>query len=87
MSDVIRDIKANYREVEQLLSFHYEEVEGEEFYRYIFPNNQDQGELSGDYSKPNAVYLYKDPKDEGTDRQLRRRIMLNDTWGEDYRSL
>ena len=31
MSDVIRDIKANYREVEQLLSFHYEEIEGEEF--------------------------------------------------------
>ena len=85
MSNVIRDIKANYREVEQLLSFHYEEVEGEEFYRYIFPNNQDQGELSGDYSKPNAVYLYKDPKDEGTDRQLRRRIMLNDTWENDYK--
>ncbi len=85
MSDIIKDIKANYREVEQLLSFHYEEVEGEEFYRYIFPNNQDQGELSGDFSKPNAVYLYKDPKDEGTDRQLRRRIMLNDTWENDYK--
>ena len=85
MSNNIKDIKANYREVEQLLSFHYEEVQGEEFYRYIFPNNQDQGELSGDYSKPNAVYLYKDPKDEGTDRQLRRRIMLNDTWENDYK--
>ena len=85
MSIIIRDIKANYREVEQLLSFHYEEIEGEEFYRYIFPNNQDQGELSGDYSKPNAVYLYKDPKDEGSNRQLRRRIMLNDTWEEDYK--
>ena len=85
MSDNIKDIKANYREVEQLLSFHYEEVEGEDFYRYIFPNNQDQGELPGDYSKPNAVYLYKDPKDEGTDRQLRRRIMLNDTWENDYK--
>lgn len=85
MSNIIKDIKANYIEVEQLLSFHYEEVEGEEFYRYIFPNNQDQGELSGDFSKPNAVYLYKDPKDEGTDRQLRRRIMLNDTWEEDYK--
>ncbi|HEY4543357.1 MAG TPA: HTH domain-containing protein [Tissierellaceae bacterium] len=85
MSNVIGDIKANYIEVEQLLSFHYEEVEGEEFYRYIFPNNQDQGELSGDFSKPNAVYLYKDHKDEGTDRQLRRRIMLNDTWENDYK--
>ena len=45
MSDNIKDIKANYREVEQLLSFHYEEVEGEEFYRYIFPNNQNEGIL------------------------------------------
>ena len=85
MSIIIRDIKANYREVEQLLSFHYGEVKGEEFYRYIFPNNQDEGEMPGDYSKPNAIYLYKDPKDEGTDRQLRRRIMLNDTWENDYK--
>ncbi|HLR34259.1 MAG TPA: hypothetical protein VK071_02900, partial [Tissierellales bacterium] len=85
MSNNIIDVKKNYREVEDLLFFHYKEIEGEEFYRYIFPNNQAQGELSGDYSKPNAVYLYKDSKDEGTDRQLRRRIMLNDTWEEDYK--
>ena len=85
MSNNIKDIKANYREVEQLLSFHYEEVQGEEFYKYIFPNNQDKGEMPGDYSKPNAIYLYKDPKDEGTERKLRRRIMLNDTWEEDYK--
>src|SRR5699024_3586884 len=85
MASNIIDVKKNYIEVKDLLSFHYKEVEGEEFYRYIFTNNQNEGEYSGDYSKPNAVYLYKDPKDEGTDRQLRRRIMLNDTWKNDYK--
>ncbi|MBC2922087.1 MULTISPECIES: hypothetical protein [Bacillota] len=79
------DIRKNYREIEDLLSFHYKEVEGEEFYRYVFPNNQNEGEYSGDYSKPNAIYLYEDERDKGTERRLRRRIMLNDTWEEDYR--
>lgn len=60
MANNIIDIRKNYREVEDLLSFHYKEVEGEEFYRYIFPNNQNEGEYSGDYSKPNAIYLYED---------------------------
>ena len=85
MSNNIKNKKKNYKEVEELLGFHYEEIEGKEFYKYIFPNNQDEGEMLGDYSKPNAIYLYKDPKDEGTERKLRRRIMLNDTWEEDYK--
>ncbi len=75
----------SYNELVKYLSTDYKELEGEEFYRYIFPNNQNEGEYSGDYSKPNAIYLYKDPKDEGTERKLRRRIMLNDTWEEDYK--
>ena len=54
MSNNIKNKKKNYKEVEELLSFYYEEVKGEEFYRYIFPNNQDEGEMTGDYSKPNA---------------------------------
>lgn len=85
MSNNIKNKKKNYKEVEELLSFHYEEIEGEEFYKYVFPNNQDQGDFSADYSKPNSVYLYKDPKDEGTERKLRRRIMLKDTWEKDYK--
>lgn len=85
MSNNIIDVKKNYKEVEELLSFYYGEIEGEDFYRYIFPHNQDEGEMSGDYSKPNAIYFYKDPKDEGTERKLRRRIMLNDTWKDDYK--
>jgi len=85
MSNSIIDKKKNYREVEDLLSFHYKEIDGEEFYRYVFPNNQDQGEYSENYSKPNAIYLYEDEKDKGSKRRLRRRIMLNDTWEDDYK--
>ncbi len=75
----------NYRDMISYLEKDYEEVEGKDFYMDIFPDNQNEGELSGDYSKPNAVYLYRDPEDEGTDRKLRRRIMLNDTWEDDYK--
>ena len=85
MSNEIVDKVKNYKEVKDLLGFHYSEVDGEEFYKYVFPDNQDQGEFSEDYSKPNSVYLYKDPKDEGTERKLRRRIMLKDTWEKDYK--
>ena len=85
MANNIIDVKKNYTEVKDLLSFHYKEVEGEEFYRYIFPNNQNEGEYSGDYSKPNAIYLYEDERDKGTERRLRRRIMLKDTWEKDYK--
>ncbi len=85
MSNGIKNKKENYREIEQILSFHYPEIEGVDFYKYIFPNNQNEGEYSKKYSKPNSIYLYKDPKDEGTERRLRRRIMLNDTWEEDYK--
>jgi hypothetical protein len=45
MSNNISDKKKNYKEVDQLLSFRYEEVGGVEFYRYIFPNNQNEGIL------------------------------------------
>ncbi len=61
-----------------------DEVDGCSFYRYIFPDNQKQGEQGVHYEKPNAVFLYNDEKDEGTRRRLRRRIMLSDTWEEDY---
>lgn len=74
----------NYREQIEYLSNQYDEIDGYDFYRYIFPNNENQGELNTDFSKPNAVYLYEDEKDKDTDRTLRRRIMLNDTWGDDY---
>ena len=84
MSNGIIDKKSNYVEVRELLDDYYSEVEGKDFYHYLFPNNQNEGEYSDNYSKPNSIYLYKDPKDEGTQRELRRRIMLNDTWEEDF---
>ena len=84
MANNIKDIDKNYVKVKEILSNRYEEVGGYDFYRYIFPNNQNEGEYSDKYEKPNAIYLYKDDKDEGTKRTLRRRIMLNDTWEDDY---
>lgn len=73
-----------YIEVLEVLNVLYDEVDGYSFYDYIFPDNQKQGEQCGHYEKPNAVYLYTDEKDSGTRRRLRRRIMLSDTWKEDY---
>ncbi|WP_419247563.1 hypothetical protein [Ruminococcus albus] len=74
----------NFRECYELLSNVYDQVNGEDFYRYIFPDNENSGELSSDFSHPNAIYLYHDEQDEGAKRRLRRRIMLNDTWASDY---
>jgi len=74
----------NSREQIEYLSNQYDEIDGYDFYRYIFPNNENQGELNTDFSKPNAVYLYEDEQDKDTDRTLRRRVMLNDTWCDDY---
>ena len=83
MSNNIEDKKGSYEVVRNILSSRYQEVNGYDFYRYIFPDNQNVGELSGNYSKPNAIYLYRD-EEEDPDRTYRRRIMLNDTWEDDY---
>ena len=74
----------HYRAVTGLLEANFQEIDGYDFYQYIFPNNESQGEWNTDFSKPNAIYLYRDPEDQGTRRTLRRRIMLTDTWKEDY---
>lgn len=74
----------NYSEQLAYFSNQFKEIDGYNFYKYIFPNNENQGELLTDYSKPNAIYLYQDDKDQDTVRRLRRRIMLNDTWENDY---
>lgn len=79
-----KETPQEYIEVLEALSSVYDEVDGCSFYRYIFPDNQKQGEQGGHFEKPNAVFLYKDEKDEGTKRRLRRRIMLSDTWENDY---
>ena len=84
MSNNIEDKLGNYINVKNILSSQYQEVNGYDFYRYVFPNNQDQGENSEKYSKPNAIYLYRDEDEEDPKRTYRRRIMLNDSWEEDY---
>lgn len=74
----------NYSEQIEYLSNRFDEIDGYDFYKYIFPNNENQGEYNTDFSKPNAIYLYEDERDQDTKRRLRRRIMLNDTWEDDY---
>lgn len=74
----------SYSDVYDFLSYQFDKVNGYDFYKYIFPNNENKGELCTDFSKPNAIYLYKDTRDIDTSRELRRRIMLNDTWEQDY---
>ena len=73
----------NYQEVYDYLSAQFPEVGGYDFYREIFPDNENSGEQHTDFSHPNAIFLYKDEQD--TERKgLRRRVMLNDTWEQDY---
>ena len=77
-------VLSDFNDCFTLLSNVYDQVNGEDFYRYIFPNNENSGELYTDFSHPSAIYLYRDERDEGTERRLRRRIMLKDTWSDDY---
>lgn len=75
---------ADYETVVEMIRAMYPEVSGYDFYRDIFPDNEKSGEIGSKYLKPNAVYLYQDEADLGSKRRLRRRIMLNDTWEQDY---
>ena len=72
----------NYRGCYDYLSAQYPEVGGYEFYKELFPDNENSGERHTDFSHPNAVYLYRDEQSE--DQKLRRRKMYNDTWEQDY---
>lgn len=74
----------NYAQILPVLEARGVEVNGFDFYRFIFPNNELSGEMSGDYARPNAVYLYTPEDEEQNGRRLRRRIMLHDTWEQDY---
>ena len=74
----------NYIEQTEYLGSQYEEVDGCTFYAELFPDNECTGELNEDFSKPNAIYLYTDERDKDSKRRMRRRIMLKDTWEQDY---
>ena len=75
-------VPKDYQDCYEYLSAQFEEVGGCEFYEELFPDNETTGEHKErhDYSKPNAVYLYRD---EERNRE-RRRIMLKDAWKQDY---
>ena len=86
MADSIKNKKGNYWRIYDTLSSNYEEIDGYEFYKYIFPNNQNRGEMPNNYSKPNAIFLYYDEEDKNPHRTYKRRIMLKDTWEDDYKN-
>ena len=70
----------SYNSVISILGAVGEEINGYDFYREIFPDNESSGECHMDYSHPNAIYMYWDPDEE---RRMRR-VMLKDTWEDDY---
>lgn len=80
------EIPRSYYELTDMLGDLYDEVDGCSFYEYLFPDNERQGEMMSDYSQPNAIYLYQVNSGHGSykDRKMRRRIMLSDTWQNDY---
>lgn len=71
---------SDYLDCYEYLSTQFPEVGGCEFYEELFPDNEKSGEIHTDFSHPNAIYLYRD-EEKGRER---RRIMLKDTWEQDY---
>lgn len=72
----------DYLDCYDFMCAQFPEVGGYEFYREIFPDNENAGEMHTDFSHPNAIYLYRDDQAKG--KKIRRRIMLNDQWEQDY---
>ena len=64
-----------------LIDAGYDEISGVDLYEEIFPDNEVTGEIYTDYSRPNAIFLYQPYENS---RKLKRRLMLKDTWREDY---
>src|SRR5699024_1474618 len=77
-------IQPNYNRVLDILSSRYEEINGYDFYNFIFPYNEVAGDIHYDYSRPNAIFLYTAEDAANPNRNLSRRVMLQDTWEEDY---
>lgn len=78
------DEKRDYFECCEYLLSRYQEVAGKDFYVRLFPNNEMRGEYYDDFSHPNAIYLYQDGERMKQGKKLARRIMLKDTWEQDY---
>lgn len=78
------NMRTDYDDVVDMLGALYgDDVYGADFYTELFPDNECSGCSGGGSSSgvyvPNAIYLYRD----GDERE-RRRIMLADTWEDDY---
>ena len=72
-----------YREVLEILEGGFEEVNGYDFYREIFPAGERSDEQHTDFSHPNAIFLCYDEK---VGYKVRH-PMYRDTWENDYMEL
>lgn len=82
----------NYMKLYSVLNKKYRYIDGLRFYHFLFPSNEFKGDFNTDYSRPNAIFLYKDHPvnligitDLKKRDKLHRRIMLQDTWLEDFK--
>lgn len=80
---MVTGMTQDYMDCYEYLSAQFEQVDGCAFYRELFPDNECSWEQHRDFSHPNALYLYYDEKVKG-DKKLRRRVMYDDTWEQDY---
>lgn len=74
---------STYMEVIDFLAAGFDEVNGYDFYREIFPDGECAGEQHTDFSHPNAIFLCYD-EEKG---YKIRHPMYRDTWEKDYMEL
>lgn len=72
-----------YQEVTSILEAQYEEVNGYDFYREIFPDGELSTEMHTDFSHPNAIFLCYDQK---LGYKVRYQL-FRDTWERNYMEL
>lgn len=49
----------NYNAVVNIMDSFTDRVNGYDFYKYIFPKNEEQGEQQSDFSRPNAIFMHE----------------------------
>ena len=69
-----------YWDVIGVLETMFDEVNGYDFYKEIFPNGEQSDERHEDFSHPNAIFLYHNEEKGYKDRKS----MYCDTWEQDY---
>lgn len=76
----------NYLETVSVMDSYTDRIDGYNFYKFIFPNNELSGKQADDFSMPNAIFLYENDMPQ-VKKEYSKRIMLKDTWEEDYINL